>query len=263
MRQLVKRAIEGTPLEPLVAKLVGALRRAPDGPSIDELNKRYDRQAEQVMARVLERDSNCIDVGCHQGSVLDLMLQAAPNGQFYAFEPIPDLFSSLCAKYRPAANVHLFQAALSDEPGTASFQHVVSNPGYSGLRQRTYSRPDEQVVELDVELLRLDDVISSDVDVRLIKIDVEGAELQVFRGAVETIRRCRPYIVFEHGLGAADCYGTRPEMVYDVLHRAGLQISTMSDWLSSSGSTGFSREAFIDQFDQGRNFYFLAHPTPG
>ena len=258
---MAKRLVNGTPLEPLARKLAGALRRAENDTSINELNERYDAQTEQVMERVLERTSNCIDVGCHAGSVLDVMMRIAPEGDFYAFEPIPHLFSELSAKYRPAANVHLFQAALSDEPGRASFQHVVSNPGYSGLRRRTYSRPDEHVVELDVELLRLDDVIGTEVDVRLIKVDVEGAELQVFRGAVETIRRCRPYIVFEHGMGGADHYGTRPEMVYDVLHEAGLQISTMSEWLSSSGSTGFSREAFIDQFDQGRNFYFLAHPT--
>lgn len=262
MRQLVKRLISGTPIEPLATRIARALRGASNSVSMDELNKRYDSQAEQVMERVLERNSNCIDVGCHIGSVLDLMMRVAPDGHFYAFEPIPHLFASLSTKYQSAADVHLFQAALSDEAGTTSFQHVESNPGYSGLRRRTYSRPDERVVEIDVELLRLDDVIASDVDIRLIKVDVEGAELQVLRGAVETIRRCRPYIVFEHGMGAADHYGTRPEMVYDLLHEAGLHISTMSDWLSSAESVGFSREAFIDQFDQGRNFYFLAHPTP-
>ena len=56
-----------------------------------------------------------------------------------------------------------------------------------------------------------------DFPIHFMKIDVEGAELQVLRGAIQTILKYKPVIVFEHGLGAADHYGTKPEDIYDFL----------------------------------------------
>jgi hypothetical protein len=69
------------------------------------------------------------------------------------------------------------------------------------------------------------------------KVDVEGAELQVFKGTVQTIKRSRPLIVFEHGLGAADYCGTAPEILYDLLGGdCGLRLFLMEDWLESSAT---------------------------
>ena len=47
----------------------------------------------------------------------------------------------------------MHEAALSEAPGTASFQHVVTNPAYSGLLKRRYDRTHEDVVEIQVRLL--------------------------------------------------------------------------------------------------------------
>jgi hypothetical protein len=148
---------------------------------------------------------------------------------------------------------------LSDTAGETTFQHVVSNPGYSGLLRRRYDRPEEEVVEIRVRLARLDDLVAANAPIRLVKIDVEGAELQVLRGAAAMLRRDRPFVVFEHGQGAADCYGTRPEQVFDLFAECGLRLSLMGDWLAG-GRSALSREAFVDEFDAARNYYFLAHP---
>ena len=222
-----------------------------------DLNTLYDAQTAAILEKVLARDSSCIDVGCHQGLILDMILRLAPAGRHHAFEPLPHLFAGLKAKYAGMPNVSLHEVALSDAPGEATFQHVVSNPGYSGLLRRHYDRPDEQVVEIKVRLARLDDVLPADLPVRLVKIDVEGAELQVLQGALRMLARCKPFVVFEHGRGAADCYGTRPEQVFDLFAGCGMRLSLMGDWLQGGASLG--REAFVDQFDAARNYYFLAH----
>ena len=60
------------------------------------------------------------------------------------------------------------------------------------------------------------------------------------------------------GVGAADCYGTQPEQVYDLLTSCGLKLSVMKDWLE--GARPLDRAAFANQFYAGLNFYFLAHP---
>lgn len=88
---------------------------------------------------------------------------------------------------------------------------------------------------------------------------MEGAELQVLRGGRDLIRRCKPVIVFEHGLGAADYYGTTPEDVFDLLvEGCGLRCFTMEQWLGSDGEKSLERAAFCDEFSSGRNFYLLA-----
>ena len=74
------------------------------------------------------------------------------------------------------------------------------------------------------------------------------------------LRRCRPFVVFEHGLGAADCYGARPEQVFDLLSDCGLRVSLMKDWLEHGSTKGFTRAALAEEFDMRRNYYFLAHP---
>lgn len=252
----LKRLVLGTPLE-------GPARRAhrlfkPGGADpIALINAAYDEQAFAVMRRCLKRDSSCVDVGCHEGLVLKEMLRLAPAGTHYAFEPLPELYQGLLSGF---PTVRVFDVALSDSAGEATFQHVTSNPGYSGFRRRRYDRPDETVAEIRVRTARLDDLIPETEVVALIKIDVEGAELQVLRGAAGTIRRCRPVVIFEHGSGGADCYGTTPEQVFDLLTvECGLQVSLMKCWLAGEGP--LSREGFAAQFHERINYYFMAHPV--
>lgn len=268
MKELIKRWVAGTPLEGVAHAAYRALHGlpappaaaapAPPQPAID-FNTLYDNQTAAIMERVLAPASNCIDVGCHVGAILDVMLRLAPEGRHFAFEPLPHLHEALEKKYAGNGHVILHNLALSESEGEATFQHVVSNPGYSGLLKRRFDRPHEDVVEIRVRLARLDDLVPGDVPIRLVKIDVEGAELQVLRGAQGLLRRCRPFVVFEHGLGAADVYGTRPEMVYDLFSACGMRLSVMGDWLETRGGRTLTRGSFADEFDTGRNYYFLAH----
>jgi len=72
---------------------------------------------------------------------------------------------------------------------------------------------------------RLDDALPDGYVPRFMKVDVEGAEQLVFEGALESLRRHRPTLFFEHGQGASDYYGTRPADVYRLLvEEAGLRI---------------------------------------
>jgi FkbM family methyltransferase len=218
----------------------------------------YDRQTAAVLKKVLKKDAICIDVGCHKGEILDAMVEHAPAGKFFGFEPIPDLYNKLVDKYRQDGRVSISPVALSDKPGIVSFQHVVGNPAFSGFLRRQYLRSDELVETIEVKTDLLDRILSTDTVVNFMKIDVEGAELGVLRGAEQVIRRSRPYIIFEHGLGASEYYGTTPDNMYDFLvERCGMNISLMSRFLRRK--LPFTREEFRNEFDSGRNFYFIAY----
>lgn len=259
LHKRLKALVVGTTVEPLARKLYDALRGRTGKNHPGQLlpltaaSKAYDEQTSAVMRRVLKSTSNCIDVGAHRGSILTEILGVAAFGRHFAFEPLPDCYEFLKNAF-PAVSVH--RVALSDTVGEASFQQVTSSPAYSGLRRRRYDRPQELVEEITVQTELLDNMIPQSAEIDFIKIDVEGAELQVLRGATKTIRRCRPTIVFEHGLGAADYYGTTPEMIYDFFENRGYRISLMESWLQKGDS--LSKSELCDRFYKGLDFYFLA-----
>ncbi len=216
----------------------------------------YDKQARRIMSQILKKDSNCLDVGANEGAFLRDMLRYAPMGDHIAIEPIHELAERLAEKY-PQVEVH--ECALSDVSGRSTFQLVTNNPGYSGLRRRYYDFGEPEIKEITVRTRTLDELYPEDRPLHFVKIDVEGAEYLVVRGGRRTLERNRPYIVFEHGRGAAEYYCVQPEQLYDLLvDECGLEISTMEDWLK--GEPALTREEFMDQFEKLTNYYFLAHP---
>jgi FkbM family methyltransferase len=216
----------------------------------------YDALTDLIFKRELRDDANCVDVGCHQGAILQMMMAYAPKGKFFCFEPLPHLFEFLTEHYGDNAQVSLNNVALSDSQGESSFNYVISNPGYSGLLKRRYDRPEEEDIKITVKTELMDTVLG-DTPVDVIKIDVEGAELQVLRGAKQLLKRDKPLVVFEHGLGAADYYKTRPEDIYELLcEDCGLSITLLNRFLKNQPP--LTKAEFAEQFDQCLDYYFLA-----
>jgi FkbM family methyltransferase len=174
----------------------------------------YDHHTLLIMRTILRGDSCCIDVGAHVGAFLKEMIALCPNGRHYAFEPIPKLAAELKRRF---PFVGVYDVALSDEDGRATFFHVENDPAYSGLRKRRYDISDPIIREIQVPTARLDNIIPPGQHIDFIKIDVEGAEFQVLRGAQRILEESSPSIIFEFGMGAADCYGTTAEALFDLL----------------------------------------------
>jgi len=242
----IRKVVVDTPLEPLARWAY--VRFWPGKSAL------YDRQTLAVLNRVLRPDSNAVDVGAHRAGLLREIVRLAPRGRHLAVEPIPGLAAALRRNW-PMVEVR--QAALGAEPSSVEFLHVVSDPGISGMRRTVNVNDDHRTEIIKVPVERLDDLVPADRQLALIKIDVEGAEYGVLQGGAETIRRCRPVVVFECGLGAADKYLAQPaEATFDLLAVLGLQVGLMGYWLA--GGQPFTRDEFLDQFYGQRNYYFLA-----
>jgi FkbM family methyltransferase len=195
-----------------------------------------------ILAAVLRRSSNVIDVGANVGDVLERVVRLADAGTHIAYEPVPELAADLRTRF-PAVDVR--EAALSDEAGEAEFTVVVDRPSYSGLVERD-DIPASATARrrINVALVRLDDVLPEDYAPDLIKVDVEGAEVRVLRGAQRTLQAHRPVLLFEHGAGGADLYGTTSTELWDLLSGCGLRI------LDLEGKGPFAREEFQQLFGQ-------------
>jgi FkbM family methyltransferase len=218
-------------------------------------NQRYDRDTKKIIRQICKTNSNCIDVGCHKGEVLDIIIETSPNGHHWGFEPIPDLFEKLKQKY-PQKNITISPIALSNATGTTKFNYVISNPSYSGLKKRSYDRPSEVDTEIEVSMDLLDNLIDPKAKIDLIKIDVEGAEMLVLEGASKLITRDKPCIIFEHGLGASEFYDGSPEKTYAFFQSHGMQIYLLQDWLKANDA--LTLESFKNHYFNRTHYYFLA-----
>jgi len=224
--------------------------------SKDARNADYDRQTVEVMFRVLHRNLNGIDVGAHGGHILQQMVKIAPGGRHYAFEPLPLLSQKLSDRF-PQVIVH--QAAVGDKSGESEFLFVENDPAYSGLRRRIYDRPDPKITPILVRVVTLDEIIPPNESIAFIKLDIEGGEFHAIRGGIETIRRCKPVIVFESGRNSIGQYGVKPDDVYlFITETLEYELSTMERWLKRKPP--YTREAFENNWYHGPEYYFIATP---
>ncbi|MDQ3191040.1 MAG: FkbM family methyltransferase [Bacteroidota bacterium] len=219
-------------------------------------NLEYDRLTKLIMKRVISNKSNCIDVGCHKGEILDSILELSPKGKHFGFEPIPLFFNQLEIKYSNKASI--YSCALSDKSGTSTFQFVKNAPAYSGINKRKYDVQLPDIEEIQVELKTLDEIISHETKIDFIKIDVEGAEFNVLKGAKELLKKSKPIVIFESGLGASDYYGTNPIDLYNFITKdIGLKISLLKSFVNNEKS--LTALEYESHFNTNKEYYFIAH----
>lgn len=241
----IKQKVIGSTLEGLARRLYIRLDPTIWG--------QYDRQTLAVLKHHLKPDSNCIDIGAHRGSMLREIIARAPRGKHFAFEPLAEPAQYLTKTF---PTVKVYPLALSNIAGQVAFTHVIQHPTRS-----SFALPDsvEEKETIQVQTERLDALIPPDLPIRFIKLDVEGAELQVLQGSVQTIRASRPVIVFEHSDLAWRNYRIKSEQIYDLLTQdCGLHISLLPNWLK--GKPSLSRSAFGDKMALDQCYFFIAHP---
>jgi FkbM family methyltransferase len=151
-----------------------------------------------------------VDVGAHIGSVIAEVRRCYPTIQVIGVEAVLEKAASLRRKF-PDVEVH--GCAVGDTEGEATFFVDLVRPGYSSLACGDHTR--DQIREITVPIRRLDCLVPASADVGVIKLDVEGAELAVLRGATELIARCRPVIFFESGRLAAKAMGFTTDELFD------------------------------------------------
>ena len=135
-----------------------------------------------------------IDIGANLG--LFAYKMSRWYDEVYAFE-INDDLTQLLEAYR-AENIHVINKGVSSKTGHAVLHIPVVQgealTGWATLNPNIYPNV-ERFDQKEVEICRLDDYNFGEVG--LIKIDVEGHELEVIEGAIETILKSKPFIIAE------------------------------------------------------------------
>jgi FkbM family methyltransferase len=198
----------------------------------------YEPLTHGFLARHAAPGSLAIDGGAHIGIFTVLLARATgPDGRVLSFEPTPSNAQRLRRTVRMNgldAVVECRAEALAATAGTASFfvdRHSASNANSMLYRQ-------DAIDALTVSTVAIDDVVRAQPrPVSCIKIDVEGAEFDVLRGAAETLRTHRPALALDvHPRQMAAAGGSVAEL-WDVLAGHGYAC-----WL---GATRLVREATV------------------
>jgi FkbM family methyltransferase len=168
-----------------------------------------DERIHAILKRLLVANCNCMDIGCHYGSMLSRITQLCPRGRHIAFEAIPGKVEFLRRKF---PDVTIVQCALSDTDGPRTFWINDAKTGFSSLKRHGAG----DFTEIQVECARLDDIAPRDRRWDFLKIDVEGAELMVLKSAAELLKRDGPDVLFECGPSAPKNFGYEPAELYDL-----------------------------------------------
>jgi FkbM family methyltransferase len=229
---------------PLARRAVGAASRRLGRPEL--LAALYPHAAQMlreeiaiaaILPAVLRSDATFVDVGTNRGQILREAVRLAPAGRHIAFEPIPALAEELSSSF---PDVDCRQLALGARAEVAEFCHFTSLDGWSGLRRSpeiSDERGHPQYIEVQVSTL---DAELSGLRASVIKIDVEGAELQVLDGAGAVLSSAAPVVIFEHVAAAAQLYGSQSGSLWDRFTELGYRVFAVT------GDGPVTRSAFVN-----------------
>ncbi len=147
----------------------------------------YEPQTTRIFKEVLKEGIVAVDVGAHIGYYTLLASSlVGESGKVYAFEPEPQNFSALLGNIvlNGFQNIKPFQKAV--------FSHSGKMPLYIGAHSGMHSLfkvKDTTGEKVMVEMVSLDEVFTK-AKVDLVKVDTQGAELDVLMGMQKLIKRC-------------------------------------------------------------------------
>lgn len=184
----------------------------------------------------------CCDVGAEFGLyTFTFARRVGASGRVLSFEPVPgpSSFLSRAVRWLRASNVAVHQAALGDTPGQATMSLPTRRglpvygrgflvDGATGLGPNAEFPGEKRLV---VMVSTLDMVVEEAGlgRVDFIKIDVEGYEPAVLRGADRTIRRFRPVLMIEIEDRHLSKYGADSSAVLRLMKEHGYTMSTLCD----------------------------------
>lgn len=151
-----------------------------------------------LVRKYLSKNDNFLDLGSNIGYFSLIASNIVKeNGTVYAFEPMPPTIERLKANIalNKINNIQIIKKAASNKSGIVRFKtpsDKIRNSGRSSMRTI-----EENFIELDVEMVAIDSMLDDIKKIRLIKMDIEGAEALALEGMAGLISRDRPVIIME------------------------------------------------------------------
>lgn len=200
----------------------------------------------------LEHSAVAMDIGANYGWYSLNIARQRPDMQVYAFEPIPRTFQRLNKNknINHISNITAFNIGLSSEEADVDFYFDVVASGASSMRDL---REVETTVKQTCRVRRLDNVVRELGLERIdfIKCDVEGSELLVYRGGVESINKFQPIIFSEMLRKWSAKFGYHPNDIIKLLRDMGYECFVVGE------SSVLKPFGLVDEKTVETNYFFL------
>lgn len=210
----------------------------------------YEENDSAMMRSLLSEGDTYFDVGANFGWYAISLAMSVRGLKVWAFEPVPKTYAYLQRNValNDAANVVALNYGLSEAAGENVFYFYPEGSGNASLSNLTERTDVERVV---CQLRRLDDVVAElGVRVDFIKCDVEGAELLVFKGGLETLRQHQPIVFSEMLRKWSARFNYHPNEIIALMRKLGYRCFT------AVGSK-LKEFALMDDATLETNFFFL------
>jgi FkbM family methyltransferase len=157
-----------------------------------------DEKAElrAIREHVSPFDTVC-DIGANKGSFTFWLARWCKNGRVIAFEPQPNIANRLAADCKTFgfSNVKIEPIGVYSATGSQTLSIPVHHTPCASIKLSGDLFDD--VLKISIPVVALDDYFSKNEKISLLKMDVEGAELDVLRGAERVLKTFSPLLVFE------------------------------------------------------------------
>lgn len=186
-----------------------------------------DVEPKEILYNSIKDGMYVLDIGTNMGETLLNFARLNPSGKNYGFEPVPFLFEKAKKNIDLNAfrNIYLNNLAISDQKGSLFFE-LPPNRNFGSINMSLEPTPNSR----EVKAVTIDDFIEfhqiSKVD--FIKIDVEGFEYKVLRGAVKSIQKFKPLLFIE--------------LIDEYLKKKGSSASQLVQFVSSLGYNVFDAD---------------------
>ncbi len=159
----------------------------------------WEREVSEVIASKVQKGKPALDIGSHRGFVAGVIGLAGAY-PVIAAEPNPANLESLyeLKSLNPELDLQIQSVAIGKADGTASFA-VMPDSAMGKLSDSEFQADAASQQSFDVTVRSLDSLAEELAlsDVGFIKIDVEGAELDVLEGGENLLKKARPNLIIE------------------------------------------------------------------
>jgi len=154
-----------------------------------------------ILKKIDSEGSIALDIGANEGHFIEDLLAGSRFLSVVGFEPHPSTFKRLATRYRTfSKRVKLYNVALGERNGTVGLYDYSNQDGSShasvlpGVVSKIHGGDE---IKIQVEMKTLD-TIEINGNISLLKIDVEGLELDVIKGATRLLQKHAPrYLIVE------------------------------------------------------------------